>query len=106
MGVLPTGRRWGVAVAAAALVLSAQPAHAAEASIPAGLKYVALGSSFAAGPGIPSPQPGTPAACGRSTNNYASLVAREPTRRTGCRRRSRRSPPTPTWSPSRSAATT
>ncbi len=36
-------------------------------------KYVAMGSSAAAGPGIPDPVPGQ--ACGRSTNNYAHLVA-------------------------------
>jgi lysophospholipase L1-like esterase len=36
-------------------------------------KYVALGSSFAAGPGIPDSVAGQ--SCGRSTNNYAHLVA-------------------------------
>ena len=36
-----------------------------------GAKYVALGSSFAAGPGIPE-QLGT---CGRSDHNYSNLVA-------------------------------
>jgi len=41
-------------------------------SIPSG-KYVAMGSSFAAGPGIPDSIPGQN--CGRSTNNYAHLVA-------------------------------
>ncbi|MBB4689184.1 SGNH/GDSL hydrolase family protein [Amycolatopsis jiangsuensis] len=39
--------------------------------------YVSLGSSFAAGPGIPDLQPGSPSACGRSTNNYASVLARD-----------------------------
>lgn len=42
-----------------------------------GARYVAMGSSFAAGPGIPPLRPGTPAGCGRSVNNYASLVAEE-----------------------------
>jgi lysophospholipase L1-like esterase len=37
----------------------------------AGAKYVALGSSFAAGPGIPNQV----SACGRSDHNYPSLVA-------------------------------
>jgi hypothetical protein len=36
-------------------------------------KYVALGSSFAAGPKIPDSVPGQ--SCGRSTNNYAHLIA-------------------------------
>ena len=36
-------------------------------------KYVALGSSFAAGPAIPEAVPGQ--SCGRSTANYAHLVA-------------------------------
>ncbi|MFE7440936.1 ricin-type beta-trefoil lectin domain protein [Streptomyces chartreusis] len=43
-----------------------------------GLDYVALGSSFAAGPGIPPVQAGSgAAACARSANNYPSIVARE-----------------------------
>ncbi|MDP9000395.1 MAG: SGNH/GDSL hydrolase family protein [Myxococcota bacterium] len=36
-------------------------------------KYVAMGSSAASGPGIPDPVPGQ--SCGRSTNNYAHLIA-------------------------------
>jgi lysophospholipase L1-like esterase len=43
----------------------------------AGARYVALGSSFAAGPGIPSRAPGSPRAAGRSTGNYAHRVARQ-----------------------------
>jgi len=43
------------------------PAGACES----GAKYVALGSSFAAGPGVPEPTGN----CGRSTSNYANLVA-------------------------------
>jgi lysophospholipase L1-like esterase len=38
-------------------------------------KYVALGSSFAAGPGIPDQIPGTEDGCRRSTNNYPHQVA-------------------------------
>ena len=46
------------------------------AAIPAGAQYVAMGSSFAAGPGI-LPQVDTPdKRCGRSENNYARLLAR------------------------------
>ncbi len=40
-------------------------------TVPAGARYVALGSSFAAGQGIPEQGP----TCGRSTNNYPTLVA-------------------------------
>ncbi|RSM79784.1 SGNH/GDSL hydrolase family protein [Amycolatopsis sp. WAC 01375] len=58
-------------IAAVTLALLAAP-HV-QATTPS--RYVAMGSSFAAGPGIPPQQPGTPAACGRSTKNYASLVA-------------------------------
>ena len=42
----------------------------------AGARYVAMGSSFAAGPGIPGRAGGSPRAAGRSTGNYAHLVAR------------------------------
>lgn len=45
--------------------------------IPAGSRYVAMGSSFAAGPGLPPRVPGSPRRAGRSTGNYAHLVARE-----------------------------
>jgi lysophospholipase L1-like esterase len=44
--------------------------------IPAGSRYVAMGSSFEAGPGLPSRVPGSPRRAGRSTGNYAHLVAR------------------------------
>ncbi len=37
--------------------------------------YVAMGSSYAAGTSIESTKPGTPARCGRSPRNYASLLA-------------------------------
>jgi len=43
--------------------------------IPAGSRYVAMGSSFAAGPGLPSRVRGSPRRAGRSTGNYAHLVA-------------------------------
>jgi lysophospholipase L1-like esterase len=49
----------------------------ASASTPAGLSYVAIGSSFAAGPGILPTEPGSPAACGRSEDNYPNIVARD-----------------------------
>ncbi len=40
-------------------------------------RYVALGSSMAAGPGIRPRVPGSPRAAGRSTRNYPHLVARK-----------------------------
>jgi lysophospholipase L1-like esterase len=46
------------------------------ADIPAGSRYVAMGSSFAAGPGLPARAPGSPRRAGRSASNYAHLVAR------------------------------
>jgi lysophospholipase L1-like esterase len=50
----------------------------AAAATTAGLNYVAIGSSFAAGPGIPPVQSGSGAAfCARSGSNYASLVTRD-----------------------------
>jgi lysophospholipase L1-like esterase len=45
-------------------------------TIRAGTRYVAMGSSFAAGPGLPSRVPGSPRRAGRSTGNYAHRVAR------------------------------
>jgi lysophospholipase L1-like esterase len=41
---------------------------------PGPLKYVALGDSVAAEPGVPDPAP--PPACQKSTNNYPSVLAR------------------------------
>ena len=46
------------------------------ADIPAGSRYVAMGSSFAAGPGLPVRAPGSPRRAARSASNYAHLVAR------------------------------
>lgn len=40
-----------------------------------GTRYVALGSSFAAGPMLLPPKPGAPARCGQSMNNYPTLLA-------------------------------
>ncbi|MDH6554370.1 lysophospholipase L1-like esterase [Streptomyces sp. SAI-133] len=82
-------RAWARGACAAAVALAAVvPASAAWAQAPfeprsavvaaSGLDLVAMGSSFAAGPGIPPVQTSTgAAACARSANNYASLVARE-----------------------------
>lgn len=48
----------------------------AVAAIPSGAHYVAMGSSFAAGPGISSVEPGSPVRCARSIDNYAHQLAR------------------------------
>lgn len=40
-------------------------------------QYVALGSSFAAGPGVTQRVPGSPVVCARSRDNYAHLLARK-----------------------------
>lgn len=40
-----------------------------------GARYVAMGSSYAAGAGIGALAPGTPQRCGRTVNNYPRLVA-------------------------------
>ncbi len=74
-GSLPGWRR--VITTAVITVLLTGVVGAQAASAETGGRYVAMGSSFAAGPGIPPVQPGSPAACGRSANNYASLVAKE-----------------------------
>jgi hypothetical protein len=67
--------------AMAALVVTATVAGVsaeAGAATTSGLNYVALGSSFAAGPGIPPVQTSTgAAACARSSKNYASLVTHD-----------------------------
>jgi lysophospholipase L1-like esterase len=43
--------------------------------LPAGSGYVAMGSSFGAGPGLTPRAPGSPRAAGRSAVNYAHLLA-------------------------------
>ncbi|WP_165772100.1 SGNH/GDSL hydrolase family protein [Niveispirillum lacus] len=44
-------------------------------SLPPGASYVAMGSSFAAGPGLLPYVPGAPARCARSSRNYAQQLA-------------------------------
>lgn len=57
-------------------VSSAAPEpEAAPLTFPPDTQYVALGDSFAAGPGILPVRPGSPAACRRSQRNFASLFA-------------------------------
>jgi lysophospholipase L1-like esterase len=47
----------------------------AKPTIPAGARYVSMGSSFAAGPGTGELKPETPARCTRSQANYPTLLA-------------------------------
>lgn len=65
----------GVVLASLAL---ASCTHTPEtAGVPPGSRYVSMGSSFAAGAGIGPTRPGTPERCGRTTNNYPSLLAKK-----------------------------
>ena len=43
--------------------------------LPSGARYVALGSSFASGPLLGPPKPGSPARCARTALNYPTLLA-------------------------------
>lgn len=72
--------RYGIAAAGLlALGLSgcATTGEAPTAGFSVGGRYVAMGSSFGAGPDIASRKPGSPERCNRSTANYASLTAAE-----------------------------
>lgn len=59
-----------------ALTASA-PAIAHSRPLPAGARYVAMGSSFASGSGIAPYEPSAPVRCQRSTQNYAHQLARK-----------------------------
>lgn len=61
----------GVGVAALVTLLGG----AASAAIPAGATYVALGSSYAAGPGITTLAADSPGRCGQSADNYPRQLA-------------------------------
>ena len=52
-----------------------KPAPVAAAENLAGQRYVAIGSSFAAGPQLPPAKPSWPARCGQSFSNYPTLLA-------------------------------
>lgn len=59
-----------------ALAIAAAAAGAAAAKPPPeGSTYVALGSSFAAGPGVGQQAPDSPGRCGQSAENYARQAA-------------------------------
>jgi lysophospholipase L1-like esterase len=80
MSVNPRNRRSSASIVAIAMMVTAAglvaststTAGSAVVKIPAGSKYVAIGSSYAAGQSIAT-QIGV---CGRSTNNYPHLVAK------------------------------
>ena len=55
--------------------LTCSPALAKAPKLPEGARYVALGSSFAAGPGVGPQAPGSPARCGRGALSYPNLLA-------------------------------
>ncbi|MGV3511686.1 MAG: SGNH/GDSL hydrolase family protein [Novosphingobium sp.] len=63
--------RWGLV----AIALAACPVLAKPAQLPEGARYVAMGSSFAAGPGVGPNTPETPSRCGRGVLNYPNLLA-------------------------------
>ncbi len=64
-----------IRIALLALAVSACTTAPHAQPIAVGAKYVAMGSSFAAGPGIPSYYETPYAPCARSTGNYAHLLA-------------------------------
>lgn len=55
--------------------VAATTAASATPAIPEGARYVAMGSSYAAGPGLGANKPGTPARCSRTPANYPTLLA-------------------------------
>jgi len=65
------GFQIGAALAAVGVLASAAGAEVAEPG-----RYVAMGSSFAAGPGITRPADDPPDRCGRSADNYPHQLAR------------------------------
>lgn len=58
-----------------ALGLAGCAAASGPGALPAGSRYVAMGSSFAAGAAIGPEKPGSPQRCSRTVNNYPSLLA-------------------------------
>ncbi|GHE31630.1 ricin-type beta-trefoil lectin domain protein [Streptomyces griseoaurantiacus] len=74
----PTASAQGGVRASSASGTAQARGESALAALAPGLDYVAIGSSFAAGPGIPPVQDGAgAAACSRSALDYPSLVARD-----------------------------
>ena len=65
-----------IAVAALSLPLALALAACASAALPPQARYVAMGSSFAAGPGVTVPADSPSTRCSRSADNYAHQLAR------------------------------
>ncbi|MCW1402848.1 SGNH/GDSL hydrolase family protein [Novosphingobium sp. MW5] len=62
-------------LATAALAFALTGCATLHPALPHNARYVAMGSSYAAGTGINGIKPGTPQRCGRSASNYATLLA-------------------------------
>jgi lysophospholipase L1-like esterase len=71
---LPGYRRVAITATAAVLVLLGPPSAEAAETVSAPKHYVALGDSYASGPGIPV-QRADPVGCKRSTSNYPTRLA-------------------------------
>lgn len=68
--------RRALALAALLLASCAPLPPAATSALPVGARYVAMGSSFASGPGVTTLADGRDPRCTRSNDNYAHQVAR------------------------------
>lgn len=76
----PNGSRWraGLVVGVSALLAACTTSlHPQAGMVAPGARYVAMGSSFAAGPGVTSSADQPATRCARSTDNYAHLLARK-----------------------------
>lgn len=69
--------RWTIGFATLAIAACVQQTRPGMPSVPSGSTYVAMGSSFAAGPGITSLADTPPDRCQRSADNYAHQLARK-----------------------------
>jgi len=65
--------RFGLLAACALTACATVPQESA--TFPSGSRYVAMGSSYAAGPKMGHPKPGAPERCARDQRNYATLLA-------------------------------
>jgi lysophospholipase L1-like esterase len=65
-----------IAALLAAALAGCATVPASGPALPPGAHYVATGSSFAAGAGLPRLKDDAPARCGRTETNYATLLAR------------------------------
>jgi lysophospholipase L1-like esterase len=70
-----TGYLLSLVVGLVTVVIVSDDVRAASAN-PDAPQYVAMGSSYAAGPGILPMDPGSPLRCARSAENYAHVLAR------------------------------